>query len=213
MKYDNSIVGKQNVNGSTRDRIFMTAVDLFSKKGFHGVSIRDITREVGINESSFYNHFKSKDGLLQEIFKRFQDESGKSRVSEDMIDEFLDKLGPYEFLKASLDIFMKTMGNPEINKIGNILTIEQFGNDTVRDIFEQEIIIKPRQLYTEVFSKMIKNNFIKPLDPKILAEEYLSYSISLFYEFAVLKHGNFEVQDIPKRVTRHIDFFWDRIKI
>lgn len=210
---ESSSIRKQTINSSTRDRIFTTAVDLFSKKGFHGVSIREITREVGINESSFYNHFKSKDGLLQEIFKRFQEESNKSRVSEVMIDEFLDKLGPYEFLKASLDIFMKTMGDPEINKIGNILTIEQFGNDTVRDIFEQEIIIKPRQLYTEVFSKMIKNNFIKPLDPKVLAEEYLSYSISLFYEFAVLKHGNFDVQDIPKRVTRHIDFFWDRIKI
>ena len=42
----------------TKDKIFDTALDLFSKKGYDSVSVRTIASEVGIKESSIYNHYK-----------------------------------------------------------------------------------------------------------------------------------------------------------
>ena len=44
----------------TKDKIFDTALDLFSKKGYDSVSVRTIASEVGIKESSIYNHYSSK---------------------------------------------------------------------------------------------------------------------------------------------------------
>lgn len=38
----------------TKDKIFDTALDLFSKKGYDSVSVRTIASEVGIKESSIY---------------------------------------------------------------------------------------------------------------------------------------------------------------
>ena len=56
---------------STKDKIFQVSVDLFSEKGFNAVSIREIAREVGIRESSIYNHYKNKDAILDSIIKYF----------------------------------------------------------------------------------------------------------------------------------------------
>lgn len=46
---------------------------LFSKKGYHGTSIRDIAEERGILSGSIYAHIKSKEDLLFEITNRGAD--------------------------------------------------------------------------------------------------------------------------------------------
>ena len=48
-------------------RLIEIAVPLFAERGYHGVSIRDLTSAAGINVASFYNHFKSKEQLLFEV--------------------------------------------------------------------------------------------------------------------------------------------------
>ena len=61
----------QPITNSNKEKILNTAIDLFSNKGFNAVSVRDITRGVEIKESSLYNHFKSKDEILETIFWNF----------------------------------------------------------------------------------------------------------------------------------------------
>lgn len=61
----------------TKERIIETALDLFSKKGFEAVSVRDISGKIGIKESSLYYHFKNK----QEIFEVIVDTCIKKRRS------------------------------------------------------------------------------------------------------------------------------------
>jgi AcrR family transcriptional regulator len=53
-----------------REAILCAAEVLFSMNGFDAVSIRDIAQEAGANPGSITYHFKSKDGLLLEIFRR-----------------------------------------------------------------------------------------------------------------------------------------------
>jgi AcrR family transcriptional regulator len=57
-------------NSNMRDAILSAAEVLFSTSGFNAVSIRDIAQEAGANPGSITYHFKSKDGLLLEIYKR-----------------------------------------------------------------------------------------------------------------------------------------------
>ena len=52
---------------NNRDKIFDVSVDLFSEFGYDGVSIRQIAGEVGIKEISIYNHYKSKESILDSI--------------------------------------------------------------------------------------------------------------------------------------------------
>ncbi|MDQ8726168.1 TetR family transcriptional regulator [Bradyrhizobium sp. LHD-71] len=57
-------------NPNMREAILTAAESLFSTHGFNAVSIRDIADEAGANPGSLTYHFKSKDGLLLEIYRR-----------------------------------------------------------------------------------------------------------------------------------------------
>ena len=67
-------------NANMRDAILSAAELLFSTSGFNAVSIRDIAHEAGANPGSVTYHFKSKDGLLLEIYKRHCGPMNKRRV-------------------------------------------------------------------------------------------------------------------------------------
>lgn len=49
---------------AAKDRILDTARRLFAAKGYAGVSMRDIARDVGMTQSSLYNHFVGKQDIL-----------------------------------------------------------------------------------------------------------------------------------------------------
>ena len=67
-------------NPNMREAILSAAELLFSTNGFNAVSIRDIALEAGANPGSITYHFKSKDGLLLEIYKRHCGPMNKRRI-------------------------------------------------------------------------------------------------------------------------------------
>ena len=74
---------------NNRDKIFDVSVDLFSKYGYDAVSIRRIAREVGIKESSIYNHYKCKESILDAILEYYiskmtSDEIPLSKAAENL---------------------------------------------------------------------------------------------------------------------------------
>lgn len=52
-----------SVNGSAKRRILSAAIDLFSRKGFHAASVREIAEEAGVTKPTLYYYFGSKEGL------------------------------------------------------------------------------------------------------------------------------------------------------
>jgi AcrR family transcriptional regulator len=53
-----------------REAILCAAEELFSTNGFNAVSVREIAQAAGANPGSVTYHFKTKDGLLLEIYRR-----------------------------------------------------------------------------------------------------------------------------------------------
>src|SRR5437588_8537290 len=53
-----------------REAILAAAEGLFATNGFNAVSVRDIAQAAGANPGSVTYHFKTKDGLLLEIYQR-----------------------------------------------------------------------------------------------------------------------------------------------
>lgn len=51
----------------TDQRILEAATALFSEKGYHGTSMREVAAAVGIRAGSLYNHFPGKEDLLFQI--------------------------------------------------------------------------------------------------------------------------------------------------
>ncbi len=59
----------------TRKRIFDTAARLFAEKGYGSTSIRDLAQDLGLQKSSLYHHFSSKEDILYKLVGEFMDEA------------------------------------------------------------------------------------------------------------------------------------------
>ncbi|ASV12510.1 MULTISPECIES: TetR/AcrR family transcriptional regulator [Leptospira] len=50
---------------NSRERILEGAAVAFSRTGFHGTSLREISKECGLEQPSIYHHFHSKENLFR----------------------------------------------------------------------------------------------------------------------------------------------------
>ncbi|HEX3790806.1 MAG TPA: TetR/AcrR family transcriptional regulator [Pseudonocardiaceae bacterium] len=55
--------------------IVRIAATLFAEQGYHGTSMRDIGREVGVHAGSLYVHIQSKEDLLEAIVRSIMERS------------------------------------------------------------------------------------------------------------------------------------------
>jgi len=57
---------------SKREQILTEAINLFSVKGVDATSTRLISEKAGVSEGLIFKHFKSKEGLLEQILEQNQ---------------------------------------------------------------------------------------------------------------------------------------------
>ncbi|MDP3623591.1 MAG: TetR/AcrR family transcriptional regulator [Methanobacteriaceae archaeon] len=205
----------QKSSKPTKEKIFDVSIDLFSEKGFDAVSIREIGRGVGIRESSIYNHYSSKEAILDTILNYFIKEMEQTGFPEEEMDKLLDQ-SPEMFYQAGSKMFEERMHDPKMIKIWRLLLIEMYHNPKIKEFFLKELIEVPIQAWTLIFSTMIEKKLIKPADPARLAREYFSYAIYLLIENFVLKYP-----DEPEKFLRemfddmeeHMQFILNSVKI
>ena len=56
----------------TKELIFDTLIELSSMLGYENVTVRDIAKKVGINVSSIYYHYESKEKILEHVYEYYQ---------------------------------------------------------------------------------------------------------------------------------------------
>jgi AcrR family transcriptional regulator len=69
-----SSAGTSATLGDRRDQILKAAGRLFSQKGYHGTSMRDLAAALGLTQGSLYHHWAGKEELLFAIIDRISDE-------------------------------------------------------------------------------------------------------------------------------------------
>jgi AcrR family transcriptional regulator len=58
------------INEQSVDRIISSAEEAFSKYGYHGTSIRQLTKKANVNLAAINYHFGSKESLYREVISR-----------------------------------------------------------------------------------------------------------------------------------------------
>ncbi len=198
----------------TKQKIFDVSVELFSKKGFSGVSVREIARNVGIKESSLYNHFQNKDDILAQIFDYFQTEMEKTSLSEEYLTEKISNMPATEFWEKGLTNFQQTTLKPEIQKISKIVLLEMFNDQRARDIAIKEFFTRQQKITETIFNLMQEKNLIKKgLDTKLLAQEYSYGMLGMQFEYNILNNWNLDTLNIRKKMLNHITFISEYAKV
>lgn len=191
----------------TKEKILETAVELFASEGYTSVSIRQLTKAVGIKESSFYNHFGSKKELLDSIFEKFKEESELRASYDREIERVVAGKSPVNALKYFLFGFIKYWSNPANNRIWYVISTEQYRNKTAADLLlnETERMIENN---VKIFRKLIEIGRIKEHAPELLAREY-SYPLRAMHsEYSLRQIHGYSTKEIEDRMKRHIEFFY-----
>lgn len=58
------------IRGKVKEQIVLTAIDLFNEYGTFKITTNHIIDELEISPGTFYYHFKNKEEIIREIFKR-----------------------------------------------------------------------------------------------------------------------------------------------
>lgn len=182
---------------NTKDKIFDVALDLFSKKGYDSVSIRKIAMDVGIKESSIYNHYSSKKEILMSILDYFR-EYFKGNPLDDENTLLLLEKDPLTFYHNGSEGFKAQVLQDKILKILKLIFIQMYQIDEVREFFLKELLNGPLEFWCEIFSILIEKEIIRDdYAPETLAKMYYSLPMFKLWEMFV-KFDEFPENEINK---------------
>ena len=91
---EETTIKKRKRGIATSRAILDVAADLFARRGYDGVSVREIAQGAGIRESSVYNHFSSKADILETLYDEFIRLVPETRPSDAELDRMLEILQP-----------------------------------------------------------------------------------------------------------------------
>jgi AcrR family transcriptional regulator len=112
----------------TKDRILLGALELFNTDGATEVTTNDISRQLKMSPGNLYFHFKNKEQIVREIFKKMATETitvwkpqtklakQKQKIQLiDFIDKNLNLYWKYRFFHREMYILRKK--DPELSKL------------------------------------------------------------------------------------------------
>ncbi|MEQ7030813.1 TetR/AcrR family transcriptional regulator [Enterococcus avium] len=162
----------------TKKLILQVALKQFSEKGFDGVGIRDIAKEIGIRESAIYRHYSGKqaifDAIILDIEQRYQEETAEIDASK-RLDGFLNaKDVREELIQMSFTMFQFYLETEYGSQLRRMLTIEQYRSSEISSFFRELVINNGLEYITQVFSQLIAEKVYLDADPEVMALQFYS---------------------------------------
>lgn len=125
---------------STSERIVAAALNLFFTHGYSQTSVVMIARAVGISNSAFYKHFRSKETVLLEVLKTFSDD-----FTGALSDGMERAVGLEAKLRAFYSTILGVVGRD--TQLYRVFTETEFnGYAFVRDFYAKVVAIVRSQL-------------------------------------------------------------------
>ncbi len=193
---------------NTRNKIKNVSLELFSTRGFAGTSVRQISGTVGIRESGIYNHFSSKEDILRILLT---DAKNSTVGVEILSDELLNKLSkPQIFMKEFVQTLIYRWNAKKQKKYLRLVLIEQFRKIKGVEVSLNLLVKESINIWSLIFSEMMKLRYIKKNDPQLLAEEFVYPIFMLRLRYMI--HELTDLEMVEHKCNLHIDYFWNSIK-
>lgn len=207
----NEGVRKRKKGLETTRQILDTTAELFARNGYDGVSVREIAEKAGIKESSLYNHFKSKSDILETLFDEFIRYVPETRPSDEEIDKLLMIMEPEEVFKNILFHVGKSVCGT-LSNTAMIINYEKFRNPRAAEMYYRYVVKEPADYYERLINKMIERKMVKPVDARIMAEQYNYVSIALTKEYIMAQYGLADVHSVVGYMAKTLKFFCGLMK-
>jgi len=203
---------------STKEKILAVALELFSRRGFSAVSVRDIAAEVGVRESAMYKHFPNKQAVFDRLIENYMQtcETFMSGIhampSADptitaQTAYLYKQLTDEDFLKIGGSVFTDFLMQPDILKFSRIMSIERLNNEELAQLWNRHLFEAPIAFQTELFGMLIKIGAIEPIDPSMLALEFYAPLLTLYMNALPFEPDSTEFARALDFANRHMLHF------
>lgn len=193
---------------STREKILNESLELFAENGYHGTSMREIAKAVGIKGSSIYNHFSGKEEIFSELFNYL---APLNLDSEQFQQKFMAaEIDPVETLNYFANIVIEEMQDQKKVKLLQMM-LKENNNQVVKKRLQSRMESNIEKL-TVFFSRLQQQGKIKKnLDPEFIANEFGGTLIFYRMRYLIFELDSFE--EMKTATKNHISFFWENIKV
>ena len=193
---------------ATRDSLLDAAQSLILERGFSGMSLDDIVKQVGITKGAFFYHFKSKNDLGKALMKRYSELDARSyeescaraeKLSRDPLQQLLIFIGLFEEMFENL-----TEPYPGCLLASYVYELQQFDSATKKMV--AEAFTRWRTLLKEKLDAAVKQ-----YPPKIRVD-----TASLADSFTVVLEGAFIIAKAvnePRVVADQLRHFKNYIEL
>lgn len=196
---------------TTKERIIDEALTLFSKRGYSGVSIKEIAAAAGIKDGSLYKHFTSK----REIFDTIVTEAGvlmeglierlhiSNTPTADMADYFVS-LSTEMLVELSKKVFLFYLKDAYAARFRRMLTIEQYHDSEISFMYKKIFTEESIAYQSLIFEQLIKRGAFKPADPQDVAMNFYAPIFLLITRYDNTPEKEAEALEL---VARHVREF------
>ncbi len=163
----------------TKKKILDVALTLFSEKGYGNVYVGHIAEGVGIKAPSLYKHYKSKQDIFEAILKEMRNRYDKETAylnitgSDSELDaNFFARISEDELVKLGVGLFHYFLHDEYECKFRKMLTIEQFSNKELAELFSNQYINDPLKYQTGLFQMIMLQGQMKNEDAGTMALQF-----------------------------------------
>ena len=206
-----SVTSPLSKGSKTKDKILKHALKLFSSKGYKATTVRDIAGAIGIKQSALYNHFKNKDEILETLISNLTS-SAIVTIFDDKESQELHKQGK-SLLMSIATTFKLISFDGQNEALFKLLMQEIYRNERIREIYNEYFYQENVKKLSGFFFAMMQDEMIKSSDPLLLANEFFSPLFFYQMQVSLLKLDKKSTSSVVSLFEKHVDHFWDNIKI
>lgn len=123
------------IRQQSRKKIQETALELFSRQGYHSTSISQIAKAAGVSKGLMYNYFNSKDDLLKKLVEQ---EVSEGEAALDMA--LSTSVPPYQKLKLIIEETIRIVQTDVRHwKLVTTLSMQEEIMQQVKDLVQQKM--------------------------------------------------------------------------
>jgi AcrR family transcriptional regulator len=152
---------QEQLIAARRSQILEAAARVFSEKGFHRATIRDVAEAAGIADGTIYNYFENKDALLLGILDRLNETSEReghfAQASSMEIGDWAR-----QYIKQRYAAI-----GPEGRRLFQVVLAEALANPDFREAYSRQVIQPTYALAEEFFRRWVAEGTVRPVDPAL----------------------------------------------
>ncbi|MGM0379713.1 MAG: TetR/AcrR family transcriptional regulator [Bacillota bacterium] len=200
---------KEEKNKFIKDKIIEVSKDIVSKKGFDGLSIRKIAKEVGYSPGNIYQYFDNKEEIILEILK-----SGYLKIIKSLNIEIKEKKSIKEIIMFKFENYLsEILKRPNIYKFIMLSSNPKILKYT--SVFNRKNIDKNLSSGIKLLEKELKNGVekkeIRNINTKELSKVLWASIFGIIIKNLVEK--NYNKKNILEEINLVINTFFAGIEI